>query len=79
MSTTIRVRDGTRSRLASLAKATGRPMSDLLDEALDALERKVFFEGLNGRYRQLRDEPGSWADTEAEREAEEGSLRDSSA
>ncbi len=79
MSTTIRVRDETRSRLASLAEATGRPMTDLLDEALDALERKVFFEALNARYRELQDEPTSWADTEAERHVEEGSLRDSSA
>ena len=79
MSTTIRVRDQTRSRLASLAKATGRPMTDLLDEALDALERKVFFESLNARYGELRADPGAWAMIEAERDAEQDALGDSSA
>jgi hypothetical protein len=54
-------------------------MTDLLDEALDALEQKVFFEAMNARYRELQHEPRSWADIEAERHAEEGSLRDSSA
>ncbi len=65
--------------MASLAKATGKPMTDLLDEALDGLERKVFFDTLNARYRELRAEPGAWAAIEAEREADQDALRDSSA
>jgi hypothetical protein len=65
--------------LAALAKATGKPMTDLLDEALDSLERKVFFDALNGRYRELRAERGAWAAIEAEREADQDGLRDASA
>ncbi len=37
MSTTIRVSERTRDRFAKLADATGRPMTQLLDEAADAL------------------------------------------
>jgi predicted transcriptional regulator len=44
MSTTIRVSEQTRDRFARLAAATGRPMTQLLDEAADALERRVFFD-----------------------------------
>jgi predicted DNA-binding protein len=43
MSTTIRISVATRDRFARLSKATGRPMTQLLDEAADALERRVFF------------------------------------
>jgi len=51
MSTTIRVSEATRSRLAELAKATGRPMTELFDQAADALERRVFFESFRSSLR----------------------------
>lgn len=78
MSTTIRVSDETKERVAALASSTGRPMTELLDEAVDALERKLFFEGLNARYAELRDDPEAWAEIRAERRAEEGPVRDTS-
>lgn len=79
MSTTIRVPNRTRDRLAALAVATGRPMTAVVDDALDALERRVFFEGLNARYAELRADEASWTEIEAERAIEEGALRDKSA
>ena len=79
MSTTIRVSAQTRDRFAKLADATGRPMTQLLDEAVDALERKVFFDQLSSGYEALRDDPSAWAEVEAERRAERGALRDRSA
>lgn len=79
MSTTIRVSERTRDRFAKLADATGRPMTQLLDEAAEALERRLFFEQLHARYRELRDDPTAWAEIEAERAAESGTLRDRSA
>ncbi|MEX1209085.1 MAG: toxin-antitoxin system protein [Acidimicrobiia bacterium] len=78
MSTTIRISEETRDRLATLADATGRPMTRVLDEAVDALERKIFFDALNRRYEELRDDAGAWAEIEEERRAEEGSVGDSS-
>ena len=78
MSTTIRVSGPTRDRFARLAEATGRPMSQLVDEAADALERRLFFDQLANRYEALRSDPGAWSEIEAERTAESGALHDSS-
>lgn len=79
MSTTIRVSEQTRTRLAELAKATGRPMTELLEEATDVLERRLFFDRLDARYGELRDDDDAWAEIEAERGLEERSLNDRSA
>ncbi len=78
MSTTIRVSEETRDRLASLAGATGRPMTRVLDDAVEALERKLFFDAFNRRFRELRDDPEAWAEIERERRAEEGAAGDHS-
>jgi predicted DNA-binding protein len=78
MSTTIRVSERTRDRFAKLAETTGRPMSQLVDEAADALERRVFFEELSARYDDLRADPAAWREIEAERRAESGALSDHS-
>ena len=78
MSTTIRVSDRTRARLAALAKALGRPMTEVVDDAVGALERRVFFDRLNARFRELRADVDAWAEVEAERSVEERSLADAS-
>jgi predicted transcriptional regulator len=78
MSTTIRVSQPTRDRFARLAHATGRPMSQLVDEAADALERRVFFDQLSARYADLRADPAAWSEIEVERTVENGSLPDRS-
>jgi predicted transcriptional regulator len=76
MSTTIRVSEETRDRFARLAEATGRSMSQLVDEAADALERRVFFEQLAARYEELRADRAAWREIEAERAVESGALPD---
>ena len=78
MSTTIRVSEETRDRFAKLADATGRPMTQLLAEAADALERRVFFDRFAARYEELRADPDAWDQIEAERAIESGAVRDSS-
>jgi predicted transcriptional regulator len=78
MSTTIRVSGPTRDRFARLAQETGRPMSQLVDEAADALERRVFFDQLATGYEALRADSDAWRAIEAERAAESGALADSS-
>lgn len=78
MSTTIRVSEQTRDRFAKLADETGRPMTQLLDEAADALERRVFFDRFSVRYEALRADPAAWDEIEAERASESGALRDRS-
>ena len=78
MSTTIRVNEQTRDRFARLADATGRPMSQLVDEAAEALERRLFFEELSSGFERLRADPKAWAEVEAERAIESGALADRS-
>jgi len=78
MSTTIRVSEPTRDRFAKLARETGRSMSQLVDEAADALERRVFFDTFSTRYEALRGEQSAWREIEAERGVESRALRDSS-
>jgi hypothetical protein len=53
-------------------------MSELLDDAADALERRLFFDQLSTRYAELRRDPDAWAEIEAERALEDGSLSDRS-
>jgi predicted transcriptional regulator len=78
MSTTIRVSEKTRDRFARLADATGRPMTQLLDDAADALERRMFFDQFSSGYDALRADPRAWAEIEAERALESGAVRDHS-
>ncbi len=78
MSTTIRVSEETRGRFARMADETGRPMTHLVDEAADALERRLFFDQIAGRYSELRADPKSWNEVEAERIVEGGTLADRS-
>jgi predicted transcriptional regulator len=79
VSTTIRVSEQTRNRFAKLAKAMGRPMTELLDEAADALERRVFFDRFSARYSELRRDSKAWSEIKAERVGESSSLSDRSA
>jgi predicted transcriptional regulator len=67
VSTTIRVSERTRDRFAQLADATGRPMTQLLDEAADALERRLFFDQLRARYGELRADGRTWGEIRTER------------
>ena len=79
MSTTIRVSERTRERFAQLSAATGRPMTELLDDAADALERRVFFDHLAARYAELRRDGPAWREIEDERAGEAPARRDASA
>ena len=61
-----------------LARKTGRPMSQLVEEAVEALERRMFFELFSDRYESLRADADAWREIEAERAIEAGILRDRS-
>jgi hypothetical protein len=54
-------------------------MSQLLDDAADALERRLFFDRLTVGYDALRADPDAWNKVEAERAAESAALRDRAA
>jgi predicted transcriptional regulator len=76
MSTTIRVTDEARQRIARLAAEDERPMTAIVDEALDALERRRFFEQYNRRYAELADDEAAWAEIVDERTVEAGAIAD---
>jgi len=76
--TTIRVSKPTQERFAELARKTGRPMSQLVEEAADALERRVFFDQMTARYESLRADPKEWNEIESERTLEASTLSDHS-
>jgi hypothetical protein len=53
-------------------------MTQLLDEAADALELRLFFDRMDARYGELRNDPVAWAEIEAERAVEDGAIGDRS-
>lgn len=73
---TVRISEAAHRILRELAEQTGQTMIEVLDKALDAYRRKVFFEGLNAGYAALRADPEAWAKLEAERKLWDGTLMD---
>ncbi|MGH3914881.1 MAG: hypothetical protein ACRDTC_15955 [Pseudonocardiaceae bacterium] len=76
MSTTIRVTETTRRRAADLAAQTGRQMQAIVEEALIAYERSLFWDSFEDGYRRLAEDPEAWQALQAERRDEEPALRD---
>lgn len=76
MSTTIRITEATRQRAADLAASSGRQMQVIVEEALLAYERAMFWESFESGYRRLADDTDEWDAVQAERRGEEPALRD---
>jgi len=53
-------------------------MTRVLDEAVEALARRVFFDRLNQRYGELLQDVRERSEMDAERRVEDGALRDAS-
>ena len=62
--------------LRQLSQAEGKPMAALLDEAVEALRRQRFLEGVNAAYASLRADPRAWQAIEEERRAWDATLPD---
>ena len=65
---TVRISEASHQILKELAEKTGQSMMDVLDKALDAYRRKLFFEQLNAGYAALRADPEARAEHLAERQ-----------
>jgi len=76
MTTTVRVDEQTRDRVAALARATGRRMQQVIEDAIEAYERELFFAQLAEGYDRLAGDERAWAEVEAERAGEGPTLRD---
>lgn len=73
---TVPISEASHQVLRELAEQTGQTMTEVLDKALDAYRRKVFFEQLNAGYAALRADPEAWAEMEAERKLWDATLMD---
>ena len=73
---TVRISDSAHGTLRLLARAEGKPMLALLDEAVEALRRQRFLEQLNAAYAELRADPRAWKAIEAERREWDATLTD---
>jgi predicted transcriptional regulator len=73
---TVRISETSHALLKQLAEQTGQTMMDVLDKALDAYRRKLFFEQLNAGYAELRADPQAWAEHQAERRLWDATLMD---
>lgn len=76
MSTTVRVTEETRDRLAALARATGTTIQSVVDEAVAAYESRLFWDQVEDSYARLHTDPRAWAEVEAERAEWEATTRD---
>jgi predicted DNA-binding protein len=74
--TTVRISKRTRANAEAVAEATHRTMSHVIEEAVDAYRREVFWRQYEDGIERLRRDPEAWADYIAEQEAEAGALRD---
>ena len=63
---TIRLRPETREALKEIAAATGSTLQDALATAVAEHRRRVYLEGLNADYANLRKDPEGWADFQEE-------------
>jgi predicted transcriptional regulator len=72
----IPIGEDARRLLRELAERTGRPETDLIDEALTEYHRRVFLHQLNAGYGELRADGPAWAEHEAERREWDVTLMD---
>jgi hypothetical protein len=73
---TVPISEASHQILKELAEKTGQSMMDVLDMALDAYRRKLFFEQLNAGYAELQADPEAWAEHLAERKQWDATLMD---
>jgi predicted transcriptional regulator len=73
---TVPISEAAHRILQELAEQTGQTVTEVLDKALDAYCRKLFFDRLNAGYAELRADPEAWAEHLAERKEWDATLAD---
>ena len=74
--TTVRISSHAQRTLRQLSKTTKRSQTALLEEAIEELRRKKFFEEANRAFAALKADPKAWAEELEERKAWESTLGD---
>jgi hypothetical protein len=73
---TVRITEASHQILKKLADETGQTMMEVLNKALDAYRRKLFFEQMNIGYAEMKADPEEWAEHLAERRLWDATLMD---
>jgi predicted transcriptional regulator len=66
-SVTVKLDSEAYAKLKETAAETGKPMIEVLSEAIDAYRRRVFLEGLNADFARLRANHPAWDEEREER------------
>jgi predicted transcriptional regulator len=74
--TTVRITENAHRTLKGLARADGRSMQALLDDAIETLRRKRFLEQTNQAFAALRKDAAAWTALESERKEWDTTLED---
>jgi predicted transcriptional regulator len=59
--TTIRIRPKSHKALKEIAAITGQSLQDVLDQAIEEQQRRLYLEGANADYAALKENPKAWA------------------
>lgn len=76
MAANIRIRSEAYHKARELAALEGKPMTEVLSEAIDDLYRKRFIERANQAYARLRAQSKSWSQELKKRSDWEATLTD---
>jgi hypothetical protein len=72
----VPISESARRKLDDLARRSGRPVVDVLDQAVEEFYRRQFWEQTNAAYAELRADPAAWAAYQAELRLWDGTLMD---
>jgi len=75
-STTVRVTEHTHAVLRELAAVTGKPLQQVLEQAVEQYRRDRFFADLRAAYARLTDDRAGWREELDERAELDGTLAD---
>jgi hypothetical protein len=75
-SDTVRIRSETHAKLRDIAKASGKSMPEVLDEAVETLRRIRILENTDRAFAVLRSDPKAWRAELDEREQWSATLAD---
>jgi len=73
---TVEISEASHRMLQELTERTGQTMAVVLDQALNAYHRQLFFDRVNTGYAELRADPTAWAEHLAERRQWDATLAD---
>lgn len=76
MSQHVRIGEAHKETIRRIAEREGKTMQLVTEEAIEAHERRVFFNHLCDSFARLKRDPDAWSEADREREDWEGTLAD---